>query len=705
LILNISVLLILIIVLDLNLDSLEYPFVYGGDMMQVYMHIKMIATGELPFYTYAASDYLGLPFGFNGADFPFPAASNILFVKFLSLFSDNIFVIANIYILLSYFMVANSMFFVLSRLRVDSILAIVISLLYALVPFHYFRIPHFWFANYFLLPITIYYLLMLWRSKPLFFIKKFNEKKYKLDVSLKNATIIFVLILFSVWNFYYTFFFVIFAFAATASALYYRRTRYHLFSGLLVIFIVTAPFVINLIPYTIYQSDNGKNIQVALRGADDSERYALKIAQMLLPVDGHNSGVLSKIKEEYNAAPLINENRTATLGLFGSIGFIIMTICMLFQERLFSIIKKLSIIAYSGVIVATVGGYSSIFALLIAPQIRGYNRISIYISTLALIVFALLLNYLIKRYSPGIILRLLASLIISLAILRIGIYDQAPANMSFGNNKKYIDTFRSDKSFIQNIEKGISLEDDKKVFQLPYMSYPEHPDIYGMNAYAQSMGYLFSPQIKWSYGAVKGRESDRWIKELIKKPTKEQIEVLKASGFNGVYIDRRGYEDGAKLLEKDLSKILNINPLVSKDGTKSFFKIKPTGRETYNLGHPLEFTAGFYGWENGFGSWGWTGGDCRLQFNNGSNNEKLLNISFTIGTSRKRYISIFYENKKIKSIDLNADQSKTINLSAKVKSGKNIFIFKTDTRAHLGAKDDRRRISFSFSDMKFKIRE
>ncbi len=696
-------LLILINVLDLNIGGLEYPFIYQGDIMQVYMHIKLIITGDLPFYTYASSDFLALPFGFSGADFPFPVAANVLFVKFLSLFSDDIFVISNVYIILSYFMVANSMLFVLNRLRVDSYLAISISLLYALAPFHYFRIGHFWFVNYFLLPITIYYLLLLWKKKPLFFIKKFNEKKYRLDFSLRNAIVVFVLIVFSVWNFYYTFFFVIFALAATVSAFNYRRTRYHLFSGLLMIFIVTAPFVINLIPYALYQSDNGKNVLVALRGADDSERYGLKIVQMLLPVDGHNSAVLSKIKEEYNVAPLINENRSATLGLFGSIGFIIMTICMLFHERFFSTIKKLSIIAYSGVIVATIGGYSSLFALLVAPQIRGYNRISIYISTLALIVFALLLNYLIKRYSSGTISRLLASLVISLIILGIGIYDQTPSYMSFSNYKKNIDTFQSDKSFIQDLEKEISLEDDKKVFQLPYMSYPEHPAIYEMSAYAQSVGYLLSSQIKWSYGAVKGRESDRWIKELIKKPPKEQIDILKASGFNGIYIDRRGYKDRAKSLEKDLSKILNIDPLVSKDGTKSFFKIKPTGRETYNLSHPLEFTAGFYGWKNGFGSWGWAGGDCRLQFYNDSNNEKILNISFKIGTSRKRNVSIFYEDQKIKSIDLDADQSKMINLSVKVKSGKNVFIFKTNTKAHLASKGDRRRIAFSFSDMVFEV--
>jgi len=704
-ILNIAMLLILIIVLDLNTESLKYPFIYDGDMLQVYMHIKMIITGDFPFYAYPSSDFLSLPFGFNGADFPFPAASNILFIKFLSLFSNDIFIIANSYIILSYFMAASSMFSVLRRLRVESYLAIAVSLLYALIPFHYFRIGHFWFANYFLLPITIYYLLLLWRSKPLFFIKKFNEKKYRLDLSSRNAIIVFVLILFSVWNFYYTFFFVIFAFAVTISALYYRRTRYHLFSGLLMIFIATAPFAVSMIPYTIYQSVNGKNTQVALRGAEDSERYGLKIAQMLLPVDGHNNAALSKIKEDYSAAPLINENRFAALGLFGSIGFIIMTIFMLFHERYFSTIKKLSIVAYSGVIVATIGGYSSLFALLVTPQIRGYNRISIYIATLALIVFALLLNYLIKRYLPGKILRPITSLALSLIILRIGIYDQAPAYMSFDNYKKYINSFQSDKSFVKEIENEIALEDDKKVFQLPYMFYPEHPAINGMSGYTQSVSYLHSPQIKWSYGAVRGRESDKWIKRVIKKPLKEQIEILKASGFNGLHIDRRGYKDKAKSLENDLSKILNSGPLVSKDGTKSFFKIKPTGKEIYDLSYPLEFTAGFYGWDAGFGSWGWAGGDCWLEYNNDSNSGKLLTVSFKLGTLKKRNVSIFYENEKIKSIDLDAGQSEVINLSVKARPGKNTFIFKTDTKAYLAGKGDGRRIAFSFSGMKYEIGE
>jgi len=570
--------LILIFVLDLNNAIFIYPVEYRGDILQVLIYVKMIITGDLPFYTYAASEHIGLPYGFNSADFPSPMASNFLFLKILSFFSSDVFVVTNMYIITSYFMIINSMFFVLRRLRVYHYLAIAIAILLALVPYHHLRISHIWYVNYFLLPIGIYYLLLLWKAKPLFFIKRFNEEKYRFDLSSRNLGIIVMLVIFSLWNFYFTFFFVLLAGAVTISAWYYRRTRYHLFSGLLLIFFVTAPFVINLIPYKAYESVHGKNPQALKRYAHEAEVYGLKIAQMILPVDGHSNEMLRKIKGTYNRAPLVNENRTATLGMIGAFGFIIMTLFMLFHERVFSSIKKLSMMSYTAVMIATIGGYSSIFALLITPNIRGYNRISIYIATIALIAFALALTQLMRHYS----LRKLSKVIISLVVLGIGIYDQVPSYMSYAgaihtNHKSFL----ADKKFTHRVEEALSTSADKKVFQLPHMSSPESSTINGIGEYEQALGYLHSDEVKWSYGGVQGRESDTWIKQLTKLPTAEQVSILRSSGFSGIYIDRRGYKDRAKPLEQSLTKLLGIEPIVSANGSKSFFRMEPTGDKTY----------------------------------------------------------------------------------------------------------------------------
>ncbi|RLA72042.1 MAG: hypothetical protein DRG30_07815, partial [Epsilonproteobacteria bacterium] len=394
LILNIAMIPILIFVLDLDSLVFQYPIDYSGDSLQVLMFMKMLINGDLPFYTYATSYNIGLPFGFVSADYPSPMSTNFLFVKMLSLFSSDPVMVFNTYIIVSYFMIINVMFFVLRRLKVNNYLAISISLLYALVPFHHFRIGHTWYVNYFLLPIVVYYILLLWRSKPLFFIQKY--KKYKLDLSSRNLIIIAILILFSLWNFYFTFFFVLLASAATISTYYYRRNRYHLYSGLMMIFFVTAPFIINLVPFQLYQFEHGKNSEVANRQSFEAEVYGLRIAQMLLPIDRHNNALMAKIKKKYNMAPLINENSFATLGFIGTLGFLLMTLYILFNDKILSTIKKLSILNFTAVIIATMGGYSSLFALFITSQIRGYNRISIFVSTMALIVFALAISHLMK---------------------------------------------------------------------------------------------------------------------------------------------------------------------------------------------------------------------------------------------------------------------------------------------------------------------
>ena len=578
LILNIAMIPILIFVLDLDSLVFQYPIDYSGDSLQVLMFMKMLINGDLPFYTYATSYNIGLPFGFVSADYPSPMSTNFLFVKMLSLFSSDPVMVFNTYIIVSYFMIINVMFFVLRRLKVNNYLAISISLLYALVPFHHFRIGHTWYVNYFLLPIVVYYILLLWRSKPLFFIQKY--KKYKLDLSSRNLIIIAILILFSLWNFYFTFFFVLLASAATISTYYYRRNRYHLYSGLMMIFFVTAPFIINLVPFQLYQFEHGKNSEVANRQSFEAEVYGLRIAQMLLPIDRHNNALMAKIKKKYNMAPLINENSFATLGFIGTLGFLLMTLYILFNDKILSTIKKLSILNFTAVIIATMGGYSSLFALFITSQIRGYNRISIFVSTMALIVFALAISHLMKSYS----LKSITKFLIALMILFIGTYDQVPAFMSYHKAIKLrAHLYEADKSFIQDVEKELSSSTNNMVFQLPHMSAPESETIHQLSEYKQVVGFLFSDKIKWSYGGIKGRESDRWIKNLFELPLEEQVKILRSSGFNGIYIDRRGYEDKALELEANLSKILGTKPMISPLKEKSFFKMKPTGHETYQF--------------------------------------------------------------------------------------------------------------------------
>ena len=63
---------------------------------------------------------------------------------------------------------------------------------------------------------------------------------------------------------------------------------------------------------------------------------------------------------------------------------------------------------------------------------------------------------------------------------------------------------------------------------------------------------------------MKGRETDLWQRQLAEKPPEEMVTTLLATGFRGIYLDRRAYAEPT--LEQKLAYLLDQEPLRSKDG-------------------------------------------------------------------------------------------------------------------------------------------
>src|SRR5262249_34041228 len=109
------------------------------------------------------------------------------------------------------------------------------------------------------------------------------------------------------------------------------------------------------------------------------------------------------------------------------------------------------------------------------------------------------------------------------------------------------------------------------VFQLPYMPFPECGPGHNLKDYELLRPYLHSTRLRWSHGAIKGRETDEWQKMVAALPAPDMLERLIASGFSGLYIDRRGYADRGAALEAALTRLLDAEPLTSASGTRVFF--------------------------------------------------------------------------------------------------------------------------------------
>jgi phosphoglycerol transferase len=103
--------------------------------------------------------------------------------------------------------------------------------------------------------------------------------------------------------------------------------------------------------------------------------------------------------------------------------------------------------------------------------------------------------------------------------------------------------------------------------------FPETGGIERVYDYDLFKGYIHSKQLRWSYGAMRGRIGDVWQASIVTKPIPEMIETIALVGFEGIYIDRFGYADNAAKLESDLAALLKVEPLVSKDQRQSFFNL------------------------------------------------------------------------------------------------------------------------------------
>ncbi len=578
---NVAVLLLLnilalIFILDLPNFNIYMPLYLHSDLDAAVGVFKMITSGDFPWYLYPHTDTLSQPFGLSLGDYPLPMFLDWVFIRLIGLFVSDPFAVYNSFVLSSFFFVPLASYYVLRKFRIDPMIAIMTSLLFNYIPFHMFRTGHYLYVGYFFIPLWTYYLLLLWNKKPLFFKRKATDNKYVFDLSKKNIFIMALLLLSATWNYYYSFFFVFFIIVSALSAWTYNKNRYTLYSSLIMIFLIIVPVGANMMPYIIYQQQHGKNKAVGQRPVKDSEIYGLKIAQLLLPVDDHRIKSWSDTKAKYNKGPLNNENTMATLGVVGSIGFLALLL-LIFMRRKNSTLSRLTILNTSAIMLATVGGLSSLVALLATSQIRGYNRISPFIAFFALLAVALLIN----RFSHKYQIKKIFLYPLLMLMLVLGLSDQSNRSMAFSQKSKDIAMVASDRDFIRVIEQNLSNVPEPKIMQYPYISFPEGPYIGKVKHYDQMIGYIYGDRLKWTFGAVKGRESDRWLSALVRTEPSKQISILKTSGFSGIYIDRRGYKDQAASLEKIFSKLSQSKAIVSRDRTKSFFRIVPTGDIPY----------------------------------------------------------------------------------------------------------------------------
>ncbi len=692
--------------------DLSIPFSYEWDGVFTGMLIKSIIDNGW----FLENPYLGVPVGFQMYDFPLSDGLTFLLIKWLSMLSSDYGTVMNSFFLLTFPLVTVTSLMVFRHFKVSAGPALVSSLLFTFIPYHFLRGKlHLVLCNYFMIPLVTMVAIWLFLEKDLFVSRDKDTNRIKLNWNRKWIASLGICVLVSATGIYYAFFACFFLLVAGISVFISQQKIYQLVNAIILVGVVSIGVVVNIAPSLIYQANHAKNVETAQRHSGEAEIYGLKIAQLVLPANYHKIPSLAQLTANYNArSPLVNENADSTLGWVGTIGFLLLLGGIVFYRNFAEgdILEKLGILNLSAVLLGTIGGFSALFALLVSPQIRAYNRISIFIAFFSLLAVAIVLERLWTKLRPLSGGNITMSIIL-LSILTWGIFDQTPK--SSGQNLAIKAEYLSDKDFVKRIE--ALLPPQAMVFQLPYVPFPESPPLNRMTDYSLFKGYLHSTQLRWSYGAMRGREGDMWQQSIISLSLNEMVKALSLTGFSGIYIDRFGYADNGTDIVAKFSTLLGETSLESNDRRLVFFSLEEYNKKIIHshseeklnqlqlLAHPL-----FLSWQGGFSTlegnsefnWRWCSAQGELEINNSSAKERKVTITMGLQTG--------YEEPSIVVIK-STTGSQTVRVNNQIGNwsgtltlppGKSVIRFSTDAK-RVNAPSDPRVMMFRV--INFQMRE
>lgn len=709
-------LLILTIVLRLWEADLSIPFAYSGDALDVCARFKGLIDNGWPTSNY----FTGAPFGALWYDFPIASAPlHWLIIKFIALFSNNYALVMNLYYIIAFVLIAIVSLAVLQELNFDNEIAIPISILYAFLPYHFLRGQyHYFLSAYFMVPLLLLIAYRLYTYERFIFEISVDTKRLRFKAN--KLTIVSLIICFATGcaGVYYAFFGCFFlAIIGVISSVIYRDVS-RILTSFILILAISFGTLVSFLPSIVYQAENGNNPKVANRYFAESEIYGLKINQLVLPISNHRSSVLAEKRSMFDQGTILNnENSFSSLGTLGSIGFLFLTIMTFFpgqtRDRSLLVLIPLNL---SATLLATVGGFGSLFAFLISPSIRGYNRISIFIAYFSLIAIAVLLKALKQKFAKTVMSKAMFGFMM-LGILVFGIWDQT-STAYIPHYSALKESYSNDSIFISSIEN--KLEPGSMVFQLPYVPWPENPPVNRMTDYELYRGYLHSESLRWSYGAMKGRESDQWLENVSSKNTEDMLRIISIAGFSGVYVDRFGYEDNGASIENELNSILKEKPLEDRNRRLMLFDLRNYTKELKKqyteeawadekeqILHPVLFnwTRGFFSLEgNAENNWRWCSKNGQLIINNMSLEEKQIKIQMGFVSGHPEVSTMTIRSDSFNDIfSVNNIETKYKKELA-IPPGKTVIEFKCDAK-RVYAPDDPRYLVFRVNNFNIKSLE
>jgi hypothetical protein len=355
---------------------------------------------------------------------------------------------------------------------------------------------------------------------------------------------------------YYAFFGCFVILAAAVIGWFNREGRRALGHGVLFIAVISAATAVNLVPSFLVWAAQGKPIIIPDKTPAEAEVYGLKIRQLVSPTYDHTLTPFRAWTDRERAAryPLETENTTSRLGALATLGFLALLTAVFAPHavgrmRDGALFVRAGLVTLATVLLGTIGGFGSVFNLLVSPEIRSYNRLCPFIAFLSWVALGLVIDQLCRRPTTPPEARPWAPVALA-GVLLLGVYDQGHAVAAL--NRRYApirEEIAGLRWFVDSLEQRLPA--GAMVFQLPVTTYLNDGGRARMLPYDHIKPYVVSRTVHWSYPAI-ANATVRWQHEVGRLTPGALTAALQANGFAAIVIDRYGYEDGGQALLTEL---------------------------------------------------------------------------------------------------------------------------------------------------------
>lgn len=629
--------------------DLRVPFHYDGDSVVILMYIKGLIQDGWP----TTISQLSAPFTYPGAAFPMLTSVDWLVIKILSVFTAEPGYLLNGFWLLTLVFSAWSATYAAYQLGLSRTLSFLSGVLYAFLPFALLRnVAHLGLVYYFVPLLCLLGIIIAGSGEGI--------------RQLKQATIVgLIACVLQGFDYVYYSFFAVLLFGVATLISFKREGGYKQFKlPLLAIVIITLSVAINMIPFMQSLHQNGSPPGMGYKSTAEAELYGVKLRRMLSPHPDNFIPPLAKIAQKDLAAkfPNENENITARLGLYGAFGFLLMIVIALrrgYGNEPSQPMAAISSLGLATFLIITVGGFGALINLITVPDIRCYNRFSVYLSFFAIVAVGLWFQ---QKFDGGTSRWKIAGYFIVGGFFTLSLYDQLlDAKQLVAVQKNDIHRANEERLVVERLEQ--IYPNNTSILELPFTGYPALAMFNKMESYDHIRPYLWSHHLKWSWPTFSQRHL-AWQTRMRTLQGGDFIKATILSGFDAIWIDRFAYVDEGRELISSLSlakvKQLDIGSsrfavLDLRDAANilktSMSKVEFAEHASALLGHGLsvEYSSGFYSEEQNPGGpiFRWAQERAKIVLRNPG--DKLLNacISFDIASGAEGSVQLEGTDKPI----------------------------------------------------------